>query len=72
MKRILTFLLAGIMMLTLAACGNSAPAESASENETQTSNSTNVQTESCLFAQQEKDGIRKKERMRSVCVKEAL
>ena len=46
MKRILTFLLAGIMMLTLAACGNSAPAESASEDETQTSNSTNVQTES--------------------------
>ena len=33
-------------MLTLAACGNSAPAESASEDETQTSNSTNVQTES--------------------------
>ena len=33
-------------MLTLAACENSAPAESASEDETQTSNSTNVQTES--------------------------
>ena len=46
MKRILTFLLAGIMMLTLAACENSVPAESASEDETQTSNSTNVQTES--------------------------
>ena len=45
MKRNLTFLLAGIMMLILAACGNSAPAESASENETRTSNSTNVQTE---------------------------
>ena len=45
MKRNLKFLLAGIMMLTLAACGNFAPAESASEDETQTSNSTNVQTE---------------------------
>ena len=33
-------------MLTLAACENSAPVESASEDETQTSNSTNVQTES--------------------------
>ena len=46
MKRILALILAVTMMLTLAACGNSAPAESASEDETQTSNSTNVQTES--------------------------
>nr|WP_308499527.1 flavodoxin [uncultured Agathobacter sp.] len=45
MKRNLTFLLAGIMMLTLAACGNSAPAESASEGDSKTANSTNVQTE---------------------------
>lgn len=45
MKRIFVLILAVTMMLTLAACGNSAPAESASENETQTSNSTNVQTE---------------------------
>ena len=72
MKRLFALILAAAMMLALAACGNSAPAESASEDETQTSNSTNVQTESCLFAQQEKDGIRKKERMRSACVKEAL
>ena len=46
MKRIFALILAVTMMLTLAACGNSAPAESASEDETQTSNSTNVQTES--------------------------
>ena len=45
MKRNLTFLLAGIMMLTLAACGNSAPAESASEGDSEIANSTNVQTE---------------------------
>ena len=45
MKRIFVLILAVTMMLTLAACGNSAPAESASEDETQTSNSTNVQTE---------------------------
>ena len=31
-----------------------------------------AEEDNCLFAQQEKDGIRKKERMRSVCVKEAL
>ena len=72
MKRLFSLILAAAMVLAFAACGNSAPAESASEDETQTSNSTNVQTESCLFAQQEKDGIRKKERMRSACVKEAL
>ena len=72
MKKAIAILLSLTMILGLAACGNSAPAESASEDETQTSNSTNVQTESCLFAQQEKDGIRKKERMRSACVKEAL
>ena len=45
MKRFFALILAVTMMLTLAACGNSAPAESASEDETQTSNSRNVQTE---------------------------
>ena len=45
MKKFLTFLLAGIMMLALAACGNSAPAESASEGESKKANSTNVHTE---------------------------
>ena len=45
MKRIFVLILAVTMMVTLAACGNSAPAESASKDETQTSNSTNVQTE---------------------------
>ena len=30
MKRILTFMIAGIMVLSLSACGNTAPAESAS------------------------------------------
>lgn len=45
MKRFFALILAVTMMLTLAACQNSAPAESASEDETQTSNSTKVQTE---------------------------
>lgn len=40
MKRFFALILAVTMMLTLAACGNSAP-----EDETQTSNSTKVQTE---------------------------
>ena len=45
MKRIFALILAVTMMLTLAACGNSAPAESASEGDSKTANSTNVQTE---------------------------
>ena len=45
MKRLFTLILAAVMMLTLVACGNSAPAESASEGESETTNSTNVQTE---------------------------
>ena len=45
MKRFFALILAAVMMLTLAACGNSAPAESASEDKTETSNSTNVQTD---------------------------
>ena len=44
MKRIFALILAVTMMLALAACGNSAPAESASEGESKTANSTNVQT----------------------------
>ena len=45
MKRIFVLILAVTMMLTLAACGNSAPAESASEGDSEIANSTNVQTE---------------------------
>ena len=45
MKRFFALILAVTMMLTLAACGNSAPAESASEGDSETTNSTNVQTE---------------------------
>ena len=45
MKRLFALILAAVMMLTLAACGNSAPAESASEGDSKTANSTNVQTE---------------------------
>ncbi|MBL6461554.1 MAG: flavodoxin [Blautia sp.] len=45
MKRFFTLILAVTMMLALVACGNSAQAESASEDEIQTSNSTNVQPE---------------------------
>ena len=44
MKRLFALILAVTMMLTLAACGNSAPAESASEGDRETANSTNVQT----------------------------
>ena len=45
MKRILTFMIAGIMVLSLSACGNTAPSESASENKSGISGSENVQTE---------------------------
>ena len=45
MKKLFTLILAAVMMLTLAACGNSAPAESASKRDSETTNSTNVQTE---------------------------
>ena len=45
MKRIFALILAVTMMLALAACGNSAPAEAASEGDSKTANSTNVQTE---------------------------
>ena len=44
MKRFVALILAVTMMLNLAACGNSAPAESASEGDRETANSTNVQT----------------------------
>ena len=44
MKRLFALILAATMMLALAACGNSAPAESASEGDSETANSTNVQT----------------------------
>ena len=45
MKRFFALILAVTMMLTLAACQNSAPAESVSEGDSETANSTNVQTE---------------------------
>ena len=45
MKRFFALILAVTMMLTLAACGNCAPVESASEGDSKTANSTNVQTE---------------------------
>lgn len=45
MKRLFALILAAVMMLALAACGNSAPAESALEGDSETTNSTNVQTE---------------------------
>ena len=44
MKRLFALILVAVMMLTLAACGNSASAESASEGDSETANSTNVQT----------------------------
>ena len=44
MKRLFALILVAVMMLTLAACGNSAPAESVSEGDSETANSTNVQT----------------------------
>ena len=45
MKRLFALILAAVMMMALAACGNSAPAESASEGDSETTNSTNVQAE---------------------------
>ena len=46
MKRFFALILAVTMMLILAACGNSAPAKSASEGESEeTANNTNAQTE---------------------------
>ena len=45
MKRLFALILAAVMMLALVACGTSAPAESASEGDSETTNSTNVQTE---------------------------
>ena len=45
MKRLFALILATVMMLALVACGTSAPAESASEGDSETTNSTNVQTE---------------------------
>ncbi len=45
MKRLFTLILVAVIMLTLAACGTSAPAESASEGDSNAPNSTNVQTE---------------------------
>ena len=45
MKRLFALILAAAMMLALAACGNSAPTESSSEDGSQTPNSTNVQSE---------------------------
>ena len=45
MKRLFALILAAVMMLALAACGTSAQAESASEGDSETTNSTNVQTE---------------------------
>lgn len=44
MKRIFALILAVTMMLILAACRNSAPAESVSKNDSEKANSTNVQT----------------------------
>ena len=44
MKRLFALILVAVMMLTLAVCGNSASAESASEGDSETANSTNVQT----------------------------
>ena len=46
MKRVFTLILAAVMVLALAACGYSAPTEPSSEDESQTPNSTNVQTDS--------------------------
>ena len=45
MKRLFTLILAAVMMLALVACGTSAPAESALEGDSETTNSTNVQAE---------------------------
>lgn len=45
MKKIFALMLAGVMMLALAACGNSAPAESVSESEAGASASETTQNE---------------------------
>ena len=45
MKRLFALILAAVMMLALVACGTSAPAKSASEGDSETTNSTNVQAE---------------------------
>ena len=45
MKRLFVLILASTMMLALAACGNTAPAGSTSEPDSETANSTNVQPE---------------------------
>ncbi len=45
MKRLFALILAATMMLALASCGNSAPAEPSSEDGSQTPNSTDVQPE---------------------------
>lgn len=44
MKRLFALVLVAVMMLALVACGTSAPAESASEGDSEAANSTNVQT----------------------------
>ena len=46
MKRVFALILAAVMMLALAACGSTAPAESAPEEETVPSNGSNVQADS--------------------------
>lgn len=45
MKKVFALMLAGVMMLALAACGNSAPAESVSESEAGASASETTQNE---------------------------
>ena len=45
MKKLFSLILTAAMMLTLAACGNTAPAESASEPDSEAPNSTSVQPE---------------------------
>ena len=45
MKRLFALILAAVMMSALVACGTSAPAESALEGDSETTNSTNVQAE---------------------------
>lgn len=46
MKKLFSLILAAVMVLALAACGNSAPTEPSSEDGSQTPNSTNVQADS--------------------------
>ena len=45
MKRLFPLILAAVMMLALVACGNSVPAESASDGNSETANGTNVKIE---------------------------